>query len=97
MRSTLSVGLAVLGSGILFAQSPQLPSPQFRATTDLIRLDVSVLDRDRQPVRDLTAGDFTVLENGSRQQVESFAAVDLPEPTGSPVQSLIDSPAAAPL
>ena len=56
-----------------------------------------MLDRNRQPVRDLTAGDFTVLENGSRQPIESFAAVDLPAGGAATVQTATESPAAASL
>jgi VWFA-related protein len=91
VRSTVKVCATLLGSGILFAQSA---SPQFRASTDLIRLDVSVLDRNRQPVRDLTAADFTVLENGARQQIESFAAVALPEAQATTAQTGAESSAA---
>lgn len=52
---------------------------QFRAAVDLIHLDVSVLDRDRRPVRGLTAADFTILEDGRPQAVSTFAAVDIPD------------------
>ncbi len=53
--------------------------PVFRAGTDVVQLDVSVLDRDRQPVRGLTASDFTIVENGVEQPIVAFAAVDLPD------------------
>jgi hypothetical protein len=38
-----------------------------------------VLDRDHQPVRGLSAADFTVLDSGMEQPVVAFAAVDLPD------------------
>jgi VWFA-related protein len=41
-------------------------------------LDVSVLDRNRRPVRGLTVADFTVLEDGKPRRVVGFTAVDLP-------------------
>jgi hypothetical protein len=44
VRSVLTVSLTLLSSGLFLAQSPPSGQPQFRATTDLIRLDVSVLD-----------------------------------------------------
>jgi VWFA-related protein len=56
--------------------SPQ--PPVFRAGVDVVQLDVSVLDRDRRPVRGLTAADFTVLEDGKPRRMVAFAAVDLP-------------------
>jgi len=59
-------------------QTPQAPPP-FRLATDLVRLDVSVLDKDRRPVRDLAASDFTIFENGKPQSVAAFSAVNLPE------------------
>ena len=72
--------------GALAAQTPQTPpplpqqpTPTFRAGTDIVQLDVSVLDRERQPVRGLEAADFTVLENGKPRPVVAFSAVDIPD------------------
>ena len=64
------------------AQSPQSSDPQqiFRTGVDLVRLDVSVLDKNRQPIHGLRAEDFTVLEDGKPQPVVAFAAVDIPSP-----------------
>ena len=61
-------------------QNPPAPPPQtptFRAGVDLVQLDVSVLDKNRQPVHGLTAKDFTILENGKPQPIQVFTAVDL--------------------
>ena len=44
------------------AQSPSESQPQFRTGVEVVRLDVLVLDKDRRPIRGLTAPDFTVLE-----------------------------------
>ncbi len=51
----------------LVALAPQVQPPQFRAAVDLVHLDVSVLDRNRRPVRGLSASDFIVLEDGKTQ------------------------------
>ena len=74
------IAVSVIASGR--AQQP----PIFRATADIVQIDVSVLDRDRQPLRGLTAADFTVLDGGIEQPVVAFAAVDLPDRvrTGAP-------------
>ena len=56
----LGVALLPLEAG----QSGQPPQVTFRTGVDLVDVDVSVLDEHRQPVRGLTAGDFTVLEDG---------------------------------
>ena len=77
---------------ILVRIGPDLPSPEaascsrrvrppqvtFRAGVDLVDVEVSVLDKNRLPVRGLTASDFTVLEEGSPRPVVAFTAVDLP-------------------
>ncbi len=60
--------------------------PVFRTSADVVQIDVSVLDRDRQPVRGLTAADFTVVDGGVEQPIVAFAAVDLRDRvrTGAP-------------
>jgi VWFA-related protein len=62
----------------------QLP-PVFRGEVDLIRLDVSVLERDRRPVTGLTAADFTILEDGAPQTIAAFTEIIVadrdPKPT----------------
>jgi VWFA-related protein len=59
------------------APQPQ-PRPTFRSTADVVHVEASVLDRDRRPVRGLTAADFTVLEDGRERPVVVFAPVELP-------------------
>ena len=46
--------------------------PEFRATTDLVRLDVTVQDRDGRPIHDLTADSFAIFDGRSRRPVEHF-------------------------
>ena len=53
------------------AQTPQTP-PIFRATTDVVPLTVTVLDRSGNPVTDLKASDFTVRENRSTREILNF-------------------------
>ena len=63
------------------AQQPAAPEqqPTFRAGVDVIRLDVSVLDKNRRPVQGLTAADFTILENGKPQKIVALSEVDAGE------------------
>src|SRR4051812_17910061 len=66
-----ALGLAVA----LSAQTPQAPPPQpptFRGETNLVRVDVTVIDRHGDPVTNLTADDFVVDEDGAPQTVQSF-------------------------
>lgn len=93
MREVRCVGVSVvvaLSMAITSAQSPQ--PPQFRAAVDLVHLDVSVLDKNRRPVRGLTAADFIVLEDGKPQVVSTFTAVDYPdvEPPTTPWMRDVD-------
>jgi VWFA-related protein len=59
----------------------QSPAPQstFRAGVDLVQVDVSVLDKNRRPVRGLTSADFRVLDDGKPREIVAFSEVDLPE------------------
>jgi VWFA-related protein len=64
------------------AGQPQ--QPVFRGEVDVIRLDVSVLDKDRRPVRGLTADDFTVFEEGKPQRLVAVSEVDMAENDPAP-------------
>jgi len=67
--------------GLIHAQqAPSPPQSTFRTGVDVIQLDVSVLDKDRRPIRGLTAGDFTVLEEGQPRPIVAFKAVEVPPP-----------------
>ena len=78
MRAIL--GTTVLGAIMGALTLAQQPSPaQFRSGTDLVQVDVSVLDGKRQPVVGLTAADFTIFENGQPRPVEAFTSIELPD------------------
>ena len=74
--------LLALSSVSLLAQG-QTDLPQFRAGVELVQLDVAVLDDKRQPVRGLTAADFTVLDNGVATPIRAFTPVELAPRTRS--------------
>ena len=69
---------AVLVSALAGQQPPSPPRPTFRAGVDAVQLDVSVLDKERRPIRGLTAADFTVLEDGKPRAIVAFSAIELP-------------------
>jgi VWFA-related protein len=80
-RLVLLAGLVCLASiATPVARQAARQLPQFRGGVDLVHLDVSVLDRNRRPVRGLGPFDFTVLEDGVPQQVAVFTAVEIPPP-----------------
>jgi VWFA-related protein len=89
-RSFVSFAIAALCVTTLAALSRQTERPQFRTGVELVHLDVSVLDRDRRPVRGLTADDFTVLEDGRPQPIVVFNAVDIPDPEPPPAEWMRD-------
>lgn len=66
------------------AQEPQPPTPQFRTGVEVVRLDVSVLDRDRKPVRGLTAADFAVTVDGVSQPISAVSEIQAPDARARP-------------
>jgi VWFA-related protein len=68
-------------------EKSQQSKPVFRTAVTRVEVSALVLDRDGEPVRGLTAGDFEVLENGVPQTIRSFipfsyrpGVVVLPDP-----------------
>jgi VWFA-related protein len=61
------------------AQNPQ--QPIFRTGANLVRVDVTVIDRLGNPVNSLTADDFELVEDDVRQTIQTFKFV---EATGQP-------------
>jgi len=64
---------------------PQIPSVTapadddevVRITTNLIQFDVTVTDKNGQPVPDLTPEDFEIFENDKRQDISNFSYIAL--------------------
>jgi len=88
MRFVLLLALAgflTAGSVAGVPGQPGTSGPQdpFRSGVDLVHVDVSVFDDARQPVRGLTAEDFTVLEVGKPQRILTFVPVEVPPPPSS--------------
>ncbi|MCC7178863.1 MAG: VWA domain-containing protein [Acidobacteria bacterium] len=84
MRAVLALALACTLGAALAAQSPSPPQapapggvqqPTFRADITLVTTDAIPRDKDGRFVADLTKDDFTVLEDGVAQRIESFVMV----------------------
>ena len=58
------------------AQEKQQPLPRFRGGASLVRVDAYPTSKG-QAVKDLTAADFEVFEDGAPQKVESFELVEV--------------------
>lgn len=83
------LGTVCIASPLLAAQTPI-----FRSGVRLIETTVVVHDKAGQPVRDLTAADFRIFEDGKEQKIEMFAVDAAPIESPLPVASA--TPAAAP-
>jgi VWFA-related protein len=75
-RVAIAALIVVVCSALRPWAAPQ-GSPTFRTNVDLIEVDVRVTDQRGVPVRDLTAEDFAILEDGVPQPVATFSFVDL--------------------
>jgi VWFA-related protein len=62
--------------------APQTPGDQppvtFRVEVNYVEVDAFVTDAQGNPVTDLTANDFDVLEDGKPQKVSAFSLVNIP-------------------
>lgn len=72
-RTVVAAGVVMLAQGVVGAQGPT-----FRSTTELVNLNVTVVDAESRPVPGLSADQFQVFEDGVPQQVEFFAAGEMP-------------------
>jgi VWFA-related protein len=84
-RIRILAAAAACGAGsVLAQQAPQQPPPTFRGGVDVVQVDVSVLDKSRRPVRNLTTADFTIFEDGKPRPIVAFVPVELEEPELAP-------------
>lgn len=96
-RAILQVAaLAVAGACLAGAVAPagaqgQKP-PTFRATTDIVQTDVTVLGPDGRPMRGLTIDDFALFEDGEPVDLLGFAEVSIPDAGEGPVWMRDSSP-----
>ncbi len=87
MRFALVPVVALAVGAIAQSQTPTTPAessrqqPPIRTGTELVRVDVTVIDRRGSPVTALTADDFEVQEDGVAQPIKSFKVVEV---TGEP-------------
>ena len=84
-----AVGAAPAPSALFPAglpQAAQKPAPseqaRFRASTDLVLVDVAAISKDGTPVKDLQPEDFTVTIDGGARRIASMKFID--QSTGAP-------------
>jgi Ca-activated chloride channel homolog len=84
-RGRLSLLAASLAVPLILAAGPRQTAPQvpaaqggmFRSGIDLVALNVTVTDPSNRYVTDLSADDFTIFENGVKQEVGYFSRTSL--------------------
>jgi VWFA-related protein len=81
----LGFGLVGVLAGSLALSAQQQAPPVFRAGVTLVRVDVTVVDRESHPVQNLTADDFEIKLDG---QVRAVRALDY-EQVGRPATAAI--------
>src|SRR5258707_11004945 len=71
------------------AQEPEKPgTPTIHVSTELVLVNVVARDKKGSPVRDLKQGDFTLYEDGKKQQISTFDFEDVDQvqlAAGAPV------------
>jgi len=80
-RLAFAIGVVMLGTATLCgagqqSDAPPRQTPTFRSTTDVIAVDVQVVDRDGTPVAGLGPDKFDVTINGRRRRVLSAELVE---------------------
>ena len=73
-----------LAGGVTARPQAAAQKPSFPAETEIVTVDVVVLSRAGEAVPDLQREDFTVSEDGVRQEVVAFEAVHRPAPLPVP-------------
>lgn len=74
----IAVLLLVFPCGAGAQEKPQPETPTFPARVELVTVDAVVADKKGSPVTGLTRDDFTLTEDGVRQAIESFEAIQAP-------------------
>ena len=77
IRRSVVVSIALL-SVVVLAKAQQEKPQVFRAGVELVSLNVTVVDSQGRYVTDLDQADFTVFEDGSKQDLSFFNRTNLP-------------------
>ncbi|MEO6221877.1 MAG: VWA domain-containing protein [Vicinamibacterales bacterium] len=72
--SCVALALAVTGLSVGAQETPQRP-PVFRSATELVEIDVVVIDKAGQKVHGLTKDDFILKDRKRAQTIETFTEV----------------------
>lgn len=79
---------STLGMALMLAVQQSQPAERFKSSIDLVQVDVSAVDANGRPIRDLAAEDFELRVDGRPRRIVSAQFVTVP--------SAGEIPAAAP-
>jgi Ca-activated chloride channel homolog len=74
--ATVKGGVALIAVTVLAATAAVATQQRFRGGVELVHFGVVVTDRSGTPITGLTVEDFEVIEEGTRQAIQHFAAGD---------------------
>src|SRR3712207_7481213 len=77
-RPILPTAYLVLCGAVIVPRAAQEPRPQFASRVQLVEVYASVTNAAGKPVTGLTQRDFTVEEDGTQQEITTFAAGEFP-------------------
>ena len=77
-RLILPVACIAAGALVAAQSSSRQEQPTFRSSIEAVQITAFVTDESGQPVKGLTQDDFEVIENGSPQEITTFAGIDIP-------------------
>lgn len=96
---TVAAILLSLATAVSQQQPPATPAPLAeRIEVNVVNVDVTVTDRNGQPVSGLTRNDFEILEDGKPQPISNFYVVEEAAPAKTVATKLtaVAAPATAP-
>jgi Ca-activated chloride channel family protein len=70
-----SITIVAIGAGVFWVAAPRA---QFSSGVSAVEVYATVTDEKGEPVRDLSAGDFQVFEDGIPQSIATFVAGEFP-------------------
>lgn len=76
--------LIFVATASTYAQQTPMEDDVVRISSDLVQIDAVVTDKDGNPMKNLTAADFEILQDGKSQKITSLSYVDTEVP-GKPV------------
>jgi VWFA-related protein len=81
LKILVSLAMAAMSMASLAGQATSTqrePPTLFRATVDVVSLNVTVVDPQNRYITDLSEQDFSVFEDGTRQELTYFTRTNLP-------------------